>query len=165
MTTVNGLRLAYRGFVTGLAAGYVWLATAMLLGALLHDDALQPLRPLAALILPAAGGSASASFVLGFGLVQLAAATIGMCFSYFFGRFFTIRPTLAVAAPCFALLAWALFAASAGAGEGLGQMGLAAAPLVATVAYGLLLGAGLPLRGDVLRRPDAVNQFPDQASG
>ena len=26
MTVVNGLRLAYRGFVTGLAAGYVWLA-------------------------------------------------------------------------------------------------------------------------------------------
>jgi hypothetical protein len=150
MTIVNGLRLAYRGFVTGLAAGYVWLATAMVLGALLHDDALQPLRPLAELILPAAGGSAETSFVLGFGLVQLAAGLVGMCFSYFFGRFFTVRPTLAVAAPCFALLAWALMAAGAG-GDGIGGLALAAPPLAATVAYGLLLGAGLPLRGDVLR--------------
>jgi hypothetical protein len=157
MTIVNGLRLAYRGFVTGLAAGYVWLATAMVLGALLHDDALQPLRPLAELILPAAGGSASASFVLGFGLVQLAAATIGMCFAYFFGRFFTVRPTLATAAPCFALLAWALFAAGAGGSDGIGQLGLAIAPLLATVAYGLLLGAGLPLRGDVLRGHETSN--------
>ena len=158
MTIVNGLRLAYRGFVTGLAAGYVWLATAMVLGWLLHDDALQPLRPLAELILPAAGGSAAASFVLGFGLVQLAAATVGMCFSYFFGRFFTVRPTLAAAAPCFALLAWALFAAGAGLSDGIGPLGLALAPLVATVAYGLLLGAGLPLRGDVLRGHEAADQ-------
>ncbi len=150
MTIVNGLRLAYRGFVTGLAAGYVWLATAMILGAVLHEDALQPLRPLAELMLPAAGGSSEISFVLGFGFVQLAAATIGMCFSYFFGRFFTVRPTLAAAAPCFAVLAWALLAAAAW-GDGIGGLGLAAPPLVATVAYGLLLGAGLPLRGDVLR--------------
>ncbi len=158
MTTVNGLRLAYRGFVTGLAAGYDWLATAMLLGAVLHVDALQPLRPLASLILPAAGGSASASFVLGFGLVQLAAATIGMCFSYFFGRFFTVRPTLAAAAPCFAVLAWALFAAGANRADGIGQLGFAAAPLAATVAYGLLLGAGLPLRGEVERGHEAANE-------
>ncbi len=140
------------------AAGYVWLATAMVLGWLLHDDPLHPLRPLAELILPAAGGSAATSFVLGFGLVQLAAATLGMCFSYFFGRFFTVRPTLAAAAPCFALLAWALFAAGAGTSDGIGQLGLAVAPLVATVAYGLLLGAGLPLRGDVLRG----SEDPDQ---
>jgi hypothetical protein len=158
MTTVNGLRLAYRGFVTGLAAGYVWLATAMVLGALVHDEALQPLRPLAALILPAAGGSSSTSFVLGFGLVQLAAATVGMCFSYFFGRFFTVRPTLATAAPCFALLAWALIAAAASRGDGIGRLGFAVAPLGATLAYGLLLGAGLPLRGDVERANEAVGQ-------
>jgi hypothetical protein len=151
MTSVIGLRLAYRGFVTGLAAGYVWLATAMGLAALLHGDPLSPLRPLASLVLPAAGGSASTSFVLGFGLVQLAAAMVGMCFSYFFGRFFTARPTLAAAAPCFALLAWALIATGAGWRSGDGDLGLAAAPVLATVAYGLLLGAGLPLRGEVLR--------------
>lgn len=151
MTTVNGLRLAYRGFVTGLAAGYVWMATAMGLAALLYGDALDPLRPLASLILPAAGGSPATSFVLGFGLVQLTAATVGMCFSYFFGRFFTARPTLAVAAPCFALLAWALLATGAGWRSGDADLGLAAAPVIATLAYGLLLGAGLPLRGDVTR--------------
>jgi hypothetical protein len=153
MTNVNGLRLAYRGFVTGLAAGYAWLAVAMIFASLVQGDALAPLRPLAALILPAAGGSAASSFVIGFGLVQLAAATIGMCFAYFFGRFFTVRPTLATAAPCFALLAWALLA---GAGDNFGdsQLGTAVAPLLATLAYGLLLGAGLPLRSEVLRRSE-----------
>lgn len=159
MTSVNGLRLAYRGFVTGLAAGYVWMATAMGVAVLLHGDPLMPLRPLAALVLPAAGGSASASFVIGFGLVQLAAATVGMCFSYFFGRFFTARPTLAAAAPCFAVLVWALLAVGAGWRSGDAGLGLAAAPVVATLAYGVLLGAGLPLRGEVLR-PGA-----DQAEG
>jgi hypothetical protein len=154
MTSVNGLRLAYRGFVTGLAAGYAWLAVAMVYAALAVGDPLQPLRPLASLILPAAGGSASASFVIGFGLVQLASAMAGMCFAYFFGRFFTTRPTMAAAAPCFALLAWALVAAAIGARSGNGGLGLALAPLLATLAYGLLLGAGVPLRGEVLRRPD-----------
>jgi hypothetical protein len=162
MTNVNGLRLAYRGFVTGLAAGYVWLATAMGLAALLHGDPLTPLRPLASLVLPAAGGSASASFVIGFALVQLAAATVGMCFSYFFGRFFTARSTIAAAAPCFAVLAWALLATGAGWRSGDAELGLAAAPVVATLAYGILLGAGLPLRGDVLRRD--VNQAEGSAS-
>lgn len=151
MTSVIGLRLAYRGFVVGLAAGYVWTATAMGLAGLLHGDPLDPLRPIASLILPAADGSASTSFVLGFALVQLAAATIGMCFSYFFGRFFTTRPTLAIAAPCFALLAWALVAGAAGWRGDDAQVGLAAAPALATLVAGLLLGAGLPLRGEVLR--------------
>jgi hypothetical protein len=154
MTSVLGLRLAYRGFVTGLAAGYAWLAVAMAYAAVAHGDPLDPLRPLAGLILPAAGGSTSASFVLGFGLVQLASATVGMCFAYFFGRFFTARPTMAAAAPCFALLAWALIAAGAGQRTGDATLGLAVAPLLGTLAYGLMLGAGLPLRGDVLRSPD-----------
>lgn len=149
MTVVNGLRLAYRGFVTGMAAGYAWLATAMLLGALLEGDPLAALRPVVALILPPAGGSTAIAFVLGFALVQLAAAGIGMMFAYFFGRFFTARPTLAVATPCFALLTWALLAAALGSRGA--PPGLAAAPLLATLAYGLLLGAGLPLRGDVIR--------------
>jgi hypothetical protein len=42
--------------------------------------------------------------------------------------------------------------------DGIGPLGLALAPLVATVAYGLLLGAGLPLRGDVLRGHEAADQ-------
>lgn len=155
MTSVIGLRLAYRGFVVGLAAGYVWIATAMGLAGVLHGDPLDPLRPLVSLILPAADGSASTSFVLGFALVQLAAATIGMCFSYFLGRFFTTRPTLTIAAPCFALLAWALVAGAAGWRTDNAQMGLAASPALATLVAGLLLGAGLPLRGEVLRDPQA----------
>ncbi len=155
MTSVIGLRLAYRGFVTGLAAGYVWIATAMGLAALLHGDPLAPLRPLATLVLPAAGGSASTSFVVGFGLVQLAAATVGMCFSYFCGRGCTAGPTLAAAAPCVALLAGALLSAGAGSQSSDADLGIAAAPVLATLVYGLLLGAGLPLRGDVLRNGQA----------
>ena len=152
MTVVNGLRLAYRGFVTGLASGYAWLATAMLIGALVERDPLVALRPFVEILLPASGGSSSTAFVLGFALVQLGAATLGMVFAYFFARFFTTRSTLAIAAPCFAVLAWALLATSItrSAGEALG---LAVTPLLATLAYGLLLGAGLPLRGEVLR-PD-----------
>ena len=154
MTSVNGLRLAYRGFVTGLAAGYAWLAVAMACAALVHGDPLDPLRPLASLILPA-DGSTTAAFVLGFGLVQLASATVGMCFAYFFGRFFTSRPTMAAAAPSFAVLIWALFGAGAGQRIGDATIGLALAPLLGTLAYGLMLGAGLPLRSEVLRSTDA----------
>ncbi len=151
MTVVNGLRLAYRGFVTGLAAGYAWLAVVMLAGALLERDPLAPLRPLVALLAPGHTDAATA-FVLGFALVQLVAAGLGMVFAYFFGRFFTIRTTVALAAPSFALLAWALLVATLGVGAGEG-LEPALAPLLATLVYGALLGAGLPLRGDVLRTP------------
>ena len=155
MTVVNGLRLAYRGFVTGLAAGYVWLATAMLIGALLESDALAALRPLATELLPDAQGSEATAFVLGFALVQLGAAVTGMLFSYFFARFFTVRATLAIATPCCAVLTWALLTALLGQ-PGEGAIRLVATPLLATVAYGLLLGVGLPLRGEVLRAHPAA---------
>jgi hypothetical protein len=151
MTLVNGLRLAYRGFVTGLAAGYAWLATAMLAGAILQADALAALRPVVALLAPGRNDSATA-FVIGFAAVQLAAAGVGMIFAYFFARFFTVRSTVALAAPCFALLAWALIAAVIGDRTDV-RAGLALVPVLATLAYGALLGAGLPLRGDVLRPP------------
>lgn len=151
MTVVNGLRLAYRGFVTGLAAGYVWLAVAMLVGTLLQADPLASLRPLVRLMAPAAAhGDIATAFVLGFALVQLGSAAVGMLFAYFFGRFFTVRTTVALAGPCFALLAWALLWAAAG-GAGSESVATALAPLLATLAYGALLGAGLPLRGEVLR--------------
>lgn len=153
MTVVNGLRLAYRGFVTGLAAGYAWLATAMLIGAVAESDPLAALRPFAGALVPAAGASSPLAFVLGFALVQLGAAAVGMVFAYFFARFFTARATLAIAAPCFALLAWGLLAAALGHSDG-GAVGLAATPLLATLIYGVMLGAGLPLRGDVLRDRD-----------
>ena len=148
MTEVMGLRLAYRGFVTGLAGAYVWAAIAMLLGAAFHGDALRPLRPLAMAISPVVG-TPELAFVLGLAAVQAGGGLVGMCFAYFFARFFTIRATLAAAAPIVALLVWALI--GAGLAQGLGVPVLAAeiAPIVATIGYGLLLGAGVPIRGEV----------------
>ena len=151
MTEVIGLRLAYRGLVMGLAAAYAWVAVAMLAAALLGADPLAPLRPLASALSPVVAGRSELAFVLGLGAIQLGGGLIGMCFAYFFGRFFTVRSTLAIAAPAFALLAWALLAAGL---TGLGtpeSLVLSSAPLLGTVAYGILLGQGLPLRGDVLR--------------
>ena len=56
MTEVNGLRLAYRGLIAGLAGGYVWIAIAMLLSALAEGDPLRPLRPAALALSPLARG-------------------------------------------------------------------------------------------------------------
>jgi hypothetical protein len=154
MTEVNGLRLAYRGFVTGLAGAYVWLAIAMLASTVGLFDPVAPLRPIAALLVPAATTSAAMAFALGFVLVQLGGGLVGMVFAYFFGRFFTARPTLTIAAACFALLAWSLLAAGL-VPLGVPDLGTRLAPLVASLAYGIMLGVGLPLRGDVLRTPGA----------
>ena len=152
MTEVMGLRLAYRGFVTGLAGGYVWAAIAMLLGGLVHGDPLQPLRPIAVAITPVAGTSELA-FVLGLAVVQAGAGLIGMVFAYFFARFFTVRHTLAAAAPVVALLAWTLIAAAlAASGEATSLAG-EIIPIVVTLGYGVLLGAGVPVRGEVIRQP------------
>ena len=160
MTEVIGLRLAYRGFIIGLAAAYVWLAMALLWGAVIPHDPLGPLRPIAAALLPAANNSPELAFVLGYGLVQLGGATVGMVFAYFFGRFFTTRRTLALAAACFAMLTWALLAVALGPLTGVADLGLRAAPLIATLAYGLMLGIGLPLRGDVLRGQGSRTAMP-----
>ncbi|MGH2445094.1 MAG: hypothetical protein ACRDGD_03545, partial [Candidatus Limnocylindria bacterium] len=146
MTEVNGLRLAYRGFVTGLAAGYVWTAIAMLLSAITAGDPLAPLRPIALAFTPLAG-SAELAFVLGLAAVQAGGALVGMCFAYFFARFFTVRATLSVAAPIVALLAWTLVAAVMARGDGFDRSALQAIPIVATLGYGLLLAAGVPVRG------------------
>lgn len=155
MTEVNGLRLAYRGFVAGLAGGYVWAGVAMLLGTLLHADPLRALRPLAVAISPLAG-TPELSFVLGLAAVQAGGALIGMCFAYFFARFFTVHITLWAAAPAVALLAWALVGAVL-AREVTGGASVAtqAVPLLATVAYGLMLAARVPLRGEVTRSPQS----------
>jgi hypothetical protein len=150
MTEVNGLRLAYRGFVTGLAGAYVWAAIAMALAALLHADPLRPLRPLAMAITPIAD-SPELAFVLGLAAVQAAGALIGMCFAYFFGRFFTVRATLATAAPAVALLAWALIAAGLAGGLGIPIVAAEVPPIAATIGYGVLLGAGVPVRDEVTR--------------
>ena len=151
MTEVNGLRLAYKGFVGGLAGGYVWAAIAMLLAWAIHGDPLRALAPFALALWPAAG-SPELAFVLGLLAVQAGGALVGMCFAYFFGRFFTVRTTLATAAPIAALLAWGLVAF--GLDRGLPGVELVAAPIavVATLGYGLIVGATVPTRGEVTRQ-------------
>lgn len=151
MTEVNGLRLAYRGFVTGLAAAYVWLAVAMVGAAVITGDALSPLRPLAHTLIAASEVTPSLAFVIGFALVQASGAVVGMCFAYFFGRFFTVRRTMNAAAPAVAVLAWALLSTGVGTLIGSGVLALQLAPLLATIAYGAVLGTGIPLRGEVTR--------------
>ena len=147
-----GLRLAYRGFVTGLAGAYVWAAIAMVLSGMLHGDPLRPLRPFAMALTPLAA-SPELAFVLGLALVQAGGALVGMCFAYFFARFFTVRGTLTVAAPIVAVLAWGLIAAAFIRDADATALTSHAVPVVATLGYGLLLGIGVPVRSDVVREP------------
>ena len=139
MTEINGLRLAYRGLVTGLAAGWVWAATAMIGGLLAGWRPLLPLELLG-------GGLTRDQLALGIVIVQVASGGIGMAFAYFFARYFTVRGTLLAAAPCFAMLAWLL----------LGRLTDSDATsnvvlLTASLVYGIILGADVPVRGDLLR--------------
>jgi len=150
MTEVNGLRLAYRGFIAGLAGGYVWTAIAMLLSAAVAGDALLPLRPVALALSPLAG-SPELAFVLGLAAVQAGGALVGMCFAYFFARFFTVRGTLLVAAPAVALLTWALIGAVVARDTGIVEFATHPIPALASLGYGLLLGGAVPLRGEVQR--------------
>ena len=149
MTEINGLRLAYRGFVTGLAAGYVWVAAAMLGAWLAGSDPTAPLHLL--------GGGGRDGLLAGIGLVQVGSAAIGMTFAYFFGRFFTVRRTLAVAGLCFGVLAWLVVAKvvdtriSQDLSAGL-RIGLVAASAL----YGVMLGAAIPTRAEVLRHRAAT---------
>ena len=150
MTDVNGLRLAYRGFVAGLAGAYVWAAMVMTLAGLFSGDPLAPLRPIALAISPLAG-SPELAFVLGLAAIQAAGALIGMCFAYFMARFFTVRATMRIAAPVTALLAWGLIAAVLEA-DGVGvPPAFQAVAVIATIGYGLLLGAAVPVRPEVAR--------------
>jgi hypothetical protein len=150
MTDVNGLRLAYRGFVSGLAGAYVWAALAMTLSALLSADPLAPLRPIALAISPLAG-SPELAFVLGLAAVQAAGALVGMCFAYFMARFFTVRATMRIAAPVTAVLAWGLIAAVLEAERVGVPPAFHAVAVIGTIGYGLLLGAQVPVRGEVVR--------------
>ena len=154
MTEVNGLRLAYRGFVAGLAGGYVWAAMAMALAALVHGDALAPLRPIALAVSPLAG-SPELAFVVGLAAVQLGGGLVGMAFAYFFGRFFTVRATLLAAAPMVTLLVW-VFVAAAIAGQGtIVEFATSPIGVAASIGYGLLVGGRVPVRRDVTRYPPA----------
>jgi hypothetical protein len=150
VTEVNGLRLAYRGLIAGLAGGYVWIAIAMLLSALIDGDPLRPLRPVALALSPIAG-SPELAFVLGLAAVQAGGALVGMCFAYFFARFFTVRATLAVAAPAVALLAWGLLSATVSRDTGIVEFATHPIPALASLGYGLLLGAAVPIRREVTR--------------
>jgi hypothetical protein len=150
MTAVNGLRLAYRGLVAGLAGGYVWAAIAMGTAGIVDGDPLRALEPLAAPLSPVAG-SREMALVLGLFAVQAGGGLIGMCFAYFFARFFTVRATLAAAAPVFALLAWGVIGAVVARDAGAVDFATHPIPILATLGYGLLLGAAVPLRGEVTR--------------
>ncbi len=147
---MNGLRLAYRGLVAGLAGGYVWAAIAMFLSGLADGDPLRPLRPIALAFSPLAS-SPELAFVLGLAIIQGAGALIGMCFAYFFARFFTVRATLAIAAPVFTLLIWGLVAAAVSRDAGIVEFATHPIPALASVGYGLLLGAAVPVRREVTR--------------
>jgi len=150
MTEVNGLRLAYRGFVSGIAGAYVWAAIAMVLSGVLHGDPIEPLRPLAIAISPLAG-SPELAFVLGLAAVQAGGAVIGMVFAYFFARFFTVRSTLALAGPVVAILAWALLTVLLDRGSGSMPAAHQAVAVLATVGFGVVLGLNVPIRGEVTR--------------
>lgn len=150
MTAVNGLRLAYRGFVAGLAGAYVWAAVVMTLSWLLAADPLAPLRPIALAISPLAS-SPELAFVLGLAAVQAAGALVGMCFAYFMARFFTVRATMRIAAPITAVLAWGLIAAALEAERAAVPPAFHAVAVIGAIGYGLLLGARVPVRGEVAR--------------
>ena len=149
MTEINGLRLAYRGFVTGLAAGYVWAAAAML-GAWLAGH--QPATPMYLL-----GGAGRDGLLAGIGLIQVGSAGIGMAFAYFFGRFFTVRRTLALAGLCFGILVWLVIAkvVDSRMSDDLTAVGLRIALVAASALYGVMLGAAVPTRVEVLRHQAA----------
>lgn len=150
MTELNGLRLAYRGLISGLAGGYVWVAIAMTLAGLVHEDPLRPLRPLVAVLVGDAARPELA-FVIGLFAIQAGGALAGMCFAYFFARFFTVRPTLALAGPCFALLVWAVAVGGGAVASDSADAALQPITALATVGFGLLIGAAVPLRGEVTR--------------
>jgi hypothetical protein len=150
VTALNGLHLAYRGLVAGLAGGYVWAAVAMGLAGIVHGDPLRALEPLALALSPLAG-SRELALVLGLFAVQAGGGLIGMCFAYFFARFFTVRTTLAAAAPVFALLAWGVIGAVVARNAAAVDFATHPIPILASLGYGLVLGAAIPLRGEVTR--------------
>jgi hypothetical protein len=156
VTEVNGLRLAYRGFVAGLAGGYVWAALAMVLAGLVHADPLQPLRPIALAITPMAG-TPELAFVIGLAAIQAAGGIIGMTFAYFFGRFFTVRPTVVAAAPLVTLLIWGIVAIAVAGETSITDYATSPIGVVATIGYGVLVGVWIPLRGEVTR-PSSPDQ-------
>jgi hypothetical protein len=144
VTEINGLRLAYRGLVAGLAAGWVWAATAMFGGLIASRRPLLPLELLG-------GGQGRDELALGIAIALLASGGIGMAFAYFFARYFTVRGTLLAAAPCFAVLAWLVLGRLTESGATTNVV-----LLTASLLYGVILGADVPVRGELLRSRGAA---------
>jgi hypothetical protein len=152
VTEVNGLRLAYRGFIAGLIGAYVWVAIAMF-AAVLGGAPLEPLLTVGSLGQGGAEVPATRAFVVGLALAQVVGGGVGIAFAYFFARFFTVRGTLGMAAVCVAVLAWAILSNRLAVAAGLDpwSFGTSIGLLVATVAYGGVLGSSVPVRSDVSR--------------
>jgi hypothetical protein len=146
VTEVNGLHLAFRGLTAGLAAGWVWVAVT-LTGLLVAGS-----DPLAATT-PLGNGTAGSGLISALAIAQVAAGGIGLLFAYFFGRYFTVRSTLALTALAFAVLCWL---ATAYVLDG-GWLSLTRQAILtlAAVAYGAMLGGAVPTRNEVLRKPPA----------
>jgi hypothetical protein len=152
VTEVNGLRLAYRGFIAGLVGAYVWVAIAMLT-AIPAGAPTDPVVTLGRIGQQAGELPAQQAFVIGLALAQVVGAGVGIGFAYFFARFFTMRGTLGMAAVCVAVLAWALLSNRFALALGIDAVsfGTSAGLLAATVAYGWVLGSVVPVRGEVSR--------------
>jgi len=146
MTEVDGLHLAFRGLIAGLAAGWVWVAVACT-GLLVAGS--DPLAATGSL----GNGTAGSGLISALAIAQVSAGGIGLVFAYFFGRYFTVRGTLAVAALAFALLCW-LATAYVLDGSWLSLTRQAVLTLAA-LAYGAMLAGGVPTRAEVLRGPRA----------
>jgi hypothetical protein len=144
MTEVNGLHLAFRGLIAGLAAGWVWVAVALTGLVLAGTDPLAATTHLG-------NGTAGSGLISALAIAQVGAGGIGLVFAYFFGRYFTVRGTLAVAALAFAVLGW-LATAYVLDGSWLSITRQAILTLAA-VAYGAMLGGAVPTRTEVLRGP------------
>jgi hypothetical protein len=142
MTEVNGLHLAFRGLTAGLAAGWVWVAVALFGLVLAGGD---PLAATTAL----GNGTVGSGLISALAIAQVASGGIGLVFAYFFGRYFTVRGTLALAALAFAILCW-LATAYVMDGSWL-SLTRQAVLMLAAVAYGAMLGGAVPTRNEVLR--------------
>jgi hypothetical protein len=150
MTDVNGLHLAFRGLIAGLAAGWVWVAVA-LTGLLLAGS-----DPLAATT-TLGNGTAGSGLISALAIAQVVAGGIGLVFAYFFARYFTVRGTLAIAALAFAVLCW--LATAYVLDGGWLSMTRQAVLTLAAGSYGAMLGGGVPTRTEVLR------ERPPQTAG
>ena len=104
-------------------------------------------------------GTAGSGLISALAIAQVASGGIGLVFAYFFGRYFTVRSTLALTALAFAVLSW-LATAYVLDGSWL-SLTRQAVLVLASVAYGAMLGGAVPTRNEVLRqRPTQPAESP-----